>query len=68
MKEREGEGIGPGGQRFQIDDYRIGALHAGHPVYNVPCSVVMRHGELVGREGHGCYLRRGVREPAAVAS
>ena len=41
----------------------------GWPVLTV-CrgSVVMRDGELVGREGHGRYLRRGVREPAAVGS
>jgi dihydropyrimidinase len=41
----------------------------GWPVLTV-CRgcVVMRDGELVGREGHGRYLRRGVRERAAVGS
>jgi dihydropyrimidinase len=41
----------------------------GWPVLTV-CrgSVVMRDGELVGREGHGRYLRRGVREHVTVGS
>ena len=45
-----------------------GRMLRGWPVLTV-CRgvVVMRDGEVVGAEGHGRFLRRGVRQPAGVA-
>ena len=53
-----------------VSDFSIyeGRTLRGWPVLTV-CrgEIVVRDGEIVGHEGHGRFLRRGVRETAAVA-